>query len=544
MFNTSNTTSHTKTAPGSRRAKPSAAAASTAPNRNNSAKKNGKTTSLPLKAKRSFDKSLAKKDSKRKASARKRTRRAFENVPITLTYCLNDPEIPPWLVQHGCATAVLNTMDRHVSLHFELLQFARFAAATPSERAARDSLIARVSRIARSLWPASSVEVFGSYRNGLGLPGCDVDLVVQGIPGFRNHRDLKQFSKAIRANYFADMVTVIYARVSLVKFVARNGTVPCDVSFGQQNGIDCLPLVAGFVKSYPPLVPLLLTVKAYLKQLSLHDPAFGGIGSYTLFNMVLSHLQMLHCNFPDVISAEGELPNLGVLLELFFHLYGRMYNPILTGMQTKDGGTYFEQLVRFPKDADRILRYSVEDPNDETNELGRGSSKAPRIREAFCAASNALKAWQWGDESCSLSPLGMILDPSVFRKRRAEVVKGFAERGEDPASDLEQLKKDCGLVFEKYDGNANASALRPAGGTLHEDEIEKVDTAHGVTGQRKHVKGNKSVLKSGAIAAANEVIDVDKLSNGRESPLKQICDLTLDNESDVQEKTSNAQRLT
>jgi hypothetical protein len=52
--------------------------------------------------------------------------------------------------------------------------------------------------------------------------------------------------------------------------------------------------------AYPPMRPLVLVLKAYLRSCGLNDVAYGGLSSYSLCNMVVAHLQ-------EELKVRGEL---------------------------------------------------------------------------------------------------------------------------------------------------------------------------------------------------------------------------------------------
>ena len=58
------------------------------------------------------------------------------------------------------------------------------------------------------------------------------------------------------------------------------------MSMGVTNGLDAVRFAMHHIKALPPLRPLMLTLKALLKECKLHDVATGGLGSYSLLNMV------------------------------------------------------------------------------------------------------------------------------------------------------------------------------------------------------------------------------------------------------------------
>lgn len=44
------------------------------------------------------------------------------------------------------------------------------------------------------------------------------------------------------------------------------------------------------INAYPPLAPLVLVLKVYLRSCGLNEVANGGLSSFSLTNMVLAHL--------------------------------------------------------------------------------------------------------------------------------------------------------------------------------------------------------------------------------------------------------------
>lgn len=58
--------------------------------------------------------------------------------------------------------------------------------------------------------------------------------------------------------------------------------------------LPCRPLVHSILQQedFAVLQPLVLALKSILKQNSLGDVATGGLGSWSLANMVIAHLQV------------------------------------------------------------------------------------------------------------------------------------------------------------------------------------------------------------------------------------------------------------
>jgi hypothetical protein len=67
--------------------------------------------------------------------------------------------------------------------------------------------------------------------------------------------------------------------------------LPVDLSLGVENGAAAVSFMTRQVRALPPLRPLVLVIKAMLKEAGLNEVFTGGLSSYSLVNMVVAHLQ-------------------------------------------------------------------------------------------------------------------------------------------------------------------------------------------------------------------------------------------------------------
>lgn len=340
----------------------------------------------------------------------------------------NGEMLPPWLLDPVATESVLYTADSSIALHFEILQFMRFMSPTQLEKQARKDMIMTIETIAKSLWVDCRVEVFGSYATGLALPSSDVDICIMNTPNRGSISEFNILADAARnVAGFAKRVQVVEAKVPIVKIISRRTSMNCDISIGVDNGVKNVPRILRFIEQFPALRPLLLVVKCFLHQRAMNEVYTGGLGSYTLLLMVVSHLQMMPYNFP-VLKA-----NLGNQLKSFFDLYGNLLNFAMTGIQVRDTGRYYYKFDRYPLVPGEVTRYSVEDPSDETNELGRNGFNAHHIRRACLNASFNLMEWRRDDGSNSPTPLGTLIHvDEEFMTRRRAVIEDLERQGENP----------------------------------------------------------------------------------------------------------------
>ena len=66
----------------------------------------------------------------------------------------------------------------------------------------------------------------------------------------------------------------------------QHATVSCDLSMGVANGAEAVHFAIRQVQAIQPLRPLLLFLKALLKERQLNEVRTGGLSSYCLLNMV------------------------------------------------------------------------------------------------------------------------------------------------------------------------------------------------------------------------------------------------------------------
>lgn len=381
-------------------------------------------------------------------------------------------ELPPWLLNSEATERVLYSSDSSVSLHYEILEFSQFVSPTEAELESRSEMIMTVESIVSQLWPASTTQIFGSYATDLYLPSSDIDICIMGTPLGGELQEFEQLAEAIRnVTGFARRVHVVKATVRLVKIISRKTSMNCDISIGVPNGPKYVPVIKEYAQSYPALRPLLLVIKCFLQQRDLNEVFRGGLGSYTVLLLVVSHLQMLKCNF------QRSKTNLGALLQQFFQLYGRMHNLCLAGIQVKDNGCYFDKYERYQTAPEEVLRLSIEDPNDVTNELGRNSYAVSRVRRAFANASKTLVNWRRDHSNVPPTPLNAILQPDErFRFRRTQVIEDMQTKGHKP---LRESLAPLNKRHVQLEGPATSSRGQAYADAVHEADGAKAPISIG-----------------------------------------------------------------
>ncbi|MBN3311042.1 PAPD5 polymerase, partial [Amia calva] len=273
-----------------------------------------------------------------------------------------------------------NYSDGLLGLHEEIKDFYEYMSPRPEEDRMRMEVVKRIEGVIKDLWPSADVQIFGSFSTGLYLPTSDIDLVVFGkwdtLP-------LWTLEEALRKQNVADENSVKVldkATVPIIKLTDSYTEVKVDISFNVQNGVKAAMLIKDFIKKYPVLPYLVLVLKQFLLQRDLNEVFTGGIGSYSLFLMAVSFLQMHYRE-----DASSPNANIGVLLIEFFELYGRHFNYLKTGIRIKDGGSYVakDDVQKSMVDGYRPSMLYIEDPLQPGNDVGRSSYGAMQVKQAF-----------------------------------------------------------------------------------------------------------------------------------------------------------------
>jgi len=207
----------------------------------------------------------------------------------------------------------------------------------------RDKIFIRLEKICTSLWPRSTLKVFGSQATSLSLPNSDLDLVIS-LPSVHKVSLVSPSGILEGVNAIEESWQEILARrlkqepwcdqksikiiastaIRVVKLKNRQGDVLLDISFDDKNhnGLRTNTFVLGVLKEMPLIRPLVLIMKQFLSDRALLLSYSGGLSSHCLFLMITAFVQQTnHLN-----------ADLGSLLLGFFDFFGNSYNAQVTGI--------------------------------------------------------------------------------------------------------------------------------------------------------------------------------------------------------------------
>ena len=313
------------------------------------------------------------------------------------------------------------------------------------QRPFKMSVVNAVRVAISSLWPASRVEVFGSFAVGLSVPGSDVDLVVCDVQELYQHQMQGASSAEVSRGHIKRIATHLGAQSWIKQAKPVSAAIPivkCNVSFSEagaggialdvsldgpsHRGLATCALVRRMITNYDQLVPLVRVLKQWLLGLGLSDPYTGGLSSWGLVLMVVSFLQQQRASVEwgtvvakqearfagggdarsteplwtekwEAVRADGDgkdavaeavlqpadapSPSLGVLLLGFLHTFGEAFDPSRLGVRST--GPLFDRRTH---DSHKLDPLVLEDPFDPSNNVGRGCFAIRTIQTAFLQA--------------------------------------------------------------------------------------------------------------------------------------------------------------
>ena len=234
----------------------------------------------------------------------------------------------------------------YLRLHQEVLDFTRWISLTTAEQASRDSFLARLNGVCKSLWRKSKVVPFGSFYTGLSLPSSDIDVSVVNVKGTDEVGTLRRLANALLEQQQVSFIELREtAKVPILRI--RDINPPhCELDINvniESPQATSKFIIRNGVDQFPAFRPLMLILKSFLAHRNLADTFTGGIGSYLLSCLVIAFLQQ------HPVSGQArmaELTSLGHLLFDFFNFFAREFRVDRDGLSVRRGGSKFAKSSR------------------------------------------------------------------------------------------------------------------------------------------------------------------------------------------------------
>jgi len=373
------------------------------------------------------------------APAKKQKRSAATSRALATTS--SNPHLPPWMDDRLAWQQNLCNNRRPaplVSLHNEIVEFAKLMEPRREEIHQREELVRKVTQLAERAFGGRdrcTVKVFGSQATGLFLPSSDIDLVLlipENAGGEKNEKegcvagnqeeaesqkdrekremeewDAKMVSsssrsplvvlgEALRRHWIDDLSyleIIENTRIPIVKFTHSPTNLSVDICLNQETGTKAAELVRRFGDAMPPLRPLTFVLKYFMAARGLNEPYSGGVGSFLLQMMIVSFLQHREREEFHTSGSESIL-NLGALLLEFFELYGIDFNYVTTGISIRNDGSYFPKGAKNRREnywqPARPFSLALENPFETDMDCGKSSFRIQLVQRTFEVAFRVL----------------------------------------------------------------------------------------------------------------------------------------------------------
>jgi len=288
--------------------------------------------------------------------------------------------LAPW---HN-RTKPMHFENAFLAYHEELIQLSKWLSFTPDEERARLDFLARIRTTLSSLWPEAYLVVFGSSFTELALPSSDIDVAVMNLPqGQSTGECLRILADRLLETEQVSFVEIRdKARIPLLVLKDKiQPSIEVDITINTENPLGTSRFIMDqAINRYPQFKPLVLFLKCFILQRSLHDTYFGGVGSYLLSCMVLAFLQQ-HRTLQDGLS-------LGHLLFDFFSFYGREFNSSRDGLSVVGRGEKFNKFdTTFDSTGPRRVALAdalcIESPLETNLDIGNKCFQWKVVKQAF-----------------------------------------------------------------------------------------------------------------------------------------------------------------
>lgn len=383
----------------------------------------------------------------------------------------------PWVVPNA-----QNIRSAEERLSLEMRNFHNFMRPNQAEATARKHVIEQVRQHVQHFLPNYVLEVFGSERTGIAFAASDIDLRLipenaksdptqSKLPPdpaerYRRIGDLKKLHgkliRSCRSEYL--LPTIRWARYPLISLQDRETGLDIQLVLSNDTSTS-REYIQRYMQEYPFLPELYSVIKATLDIRGLSDVFRGGIGSYSLFMMIVASLK--HKPRPDYDAATA--------LHNFLRFWAK-FKAEEHGISIEPPELFnkSEQAVMHKKATGRLKEgtrpplptwmFTLRDPADETNDLGRKTVAWKHVRVTLQSLLRIIRTDVAQNTRVSL--LGALVGP-IYAQQQSHRKK-LAEYGRSLAQASRQHVSASPVVEESAEANAPEHAVSQRSQVLDE----------------------------------------------------------------------------
>ena len=181
-----------------------------------------------------------------------------------------------------------------------------------------------LSLMFRNIFPYFGIYIVGSSANGFGTEKSDVDVCVMVSHEEIDQKSeavhfLRMLGRALRRASFIRGLTVISAKVPIIKFHDSFNGLECDLNINNHIGIRNTHLLKCYSDQDWRVKPLILFIKHWAKFHNINDAPNRTVSSYSLALMAIYYLQtqcnpvilpVLQKQCPDKFDIKNDVRNL------------------------------------------------------------------------------------------------------------------------------------------------------------------------------------------------------------------------------------------
>lgn len=280
----------------------------------------------------------------------------------------------------------------------------------------QEGCLGKLAQVVESLGPRWSVQPFGSFANGCGTRGSDLDATCycEGIKQQDNHLALDELRQKLRPLLklqprFEIIEEVWGARIPLLK-LKFDGHIDVDLSCHNPQALQNTHLLRAYANLDPAIRDFLVATKLWAKQQGICGAASGHLSSYALTMMSLFFLQVdpevqMPCLPVSACAPSGFISDIAIswscplsvsaLLSRFFHFFATTFwwggevIAVRFGRRIRATDSSFRNLP-----GRNMSRLHIEDPFLEGRNLNctLGSEQETKLHEQFQCAVEAFQS--------------------------------------------------------------------------------------------------------------------------------------------------------